>query len=481
MADAGRPRDDLPPGETARATPMGEAARTATTSEARDASARARSAAADEALGLAPGGRPGLPLGKALGGLVLWLGAEGGIVWVLTRLLPPWGPIPPAEGAAVALAVTAPVAGMLIWASLARRAAAAEARVEALARAQARAAAAAAAAPRPAASEGLSRADLTHAVAHAARDALDGERSAIARRIAELAEAQRRLEDAILRLGAPGAAPRPAPQPTAEAGRAPAAAPPAAPSPILPDAAASLAAARPTAGPAPDAAAAQPVPTERPSAAPAPAPAQGEEEPGLPLEAPAPPPARAPAAIPASPPPAAAADPQGLLPLAAEAAPADAGRDWGQVALALDFPRDERDDAGWAALAAGARDRPIAELLQAAEDALTLLAQHGVYMEDLSVRLAPPALWTRFAQGERGPALASIGGIDSPEAVESVRRMMKADPVFRDTAMHLMRRFDGVLRRAAAEPRGVDRLLALADSRTGRAFMLVAQAVGAFD
>jgi len=481
MADAGRPRDDLPPGETARATPMGEAARTATTSEARDASARARSAAADEALGLAPGGRPGLPLGKALGGLVLWLGAEAGIVWVLTRLLPPWGPIPPAQGAAVALAVTAPVAGMLIWASLARRAAAAEARVEALARAQARAAAAAAAAPRPAASEGLSRADLTHAVAHAARDALDGERSAIARRIAELAEAQRRLEDAILRLGAPGAAPRPAPQPIAEAGRAPAAAPPAAPSPTLPDAAAPPVAARPSAGPAPDAAAARPAPSERPSAAPAPAPAPREEEPGLPLEAPAPPPARAPAAIPASPPPAAAADPQGLLPLAAEAAPADAGRDWGQVALALDFPRDERDDAGWAALAAGARDRPIAELLQAAEDALTLLAQHGVYMEDLSVRLAPPALWTRFAQGERGPALASIGGIDSPEAVESVRRMMKADPVFRDTAMHLMRRFDGVLRRAAAEPRGVDRLLALADSRTGRAFMLVAQAVGAFD
>ncbi|MGR3782167.1 MAG: hypothetical protein ACU0DT_13010 [Albimonas sp.] len=472
-------------GEAARTISTGETARATTASEARDASARARSAAADEALGLAPGGRPGLPLGKALGGLVLWLGAEGGIVWVLTRLLPPWGPIPPAEGAAVALAVTAPVAGMLIWASLARRAAAAEARGEALARAQARAAAAAAAAPRPAASEGLSRADLTHAVAHAARDALDGERSAIARRIAELAEAQRRLEDAILRLGAPGAAPPPAPPPIAEAGRAPAAAPPAAPSSILPDAAAPLAAARPSAGPAPDAAAPHPAPSERPSAPPAPppapAPAPREEEPGLPLEAPAPPPARAPAAIPASPPPAAAADPQGLLPLAAEAAPADAGRDWGQVALALDFPRDERDDAGWAALAAGARDRPIAELLQAAEDALTLLAQHGVYMEDLSVRLAPPALWTRFAQGERGPALASIGGIDSPEAVESVRRMMKADPVFRDTAMHLMRRFDGVLRRAAAEPRGVDRLLALADSRTGRAFMLVAQAVGAFD
>ncbi|SFH78738.1 hypothetical protein [Albimonas pacifica] len=445
------------------------------TGDARSAAARARAAAADEALGLAPGGRPGLPLGRALGGIALWLGAETGLAWVLTRLTPPWGPVAPAEAAAAALAVTAPVAGLLIWASLARRAAAAEARVEAMARAQARAAAAAAAAPRPAASEGLSRADLTHAVAHAARDALDGERSAIARRIAELAEAQRRLEAAIVRLGAPLAAPATppaAPQPLREA--APAASP--APSaPAAPAPAASAPAAPAPSAPPPSA------PPPAPVAAPVPAPARAEEEPGLPLEPPAAQPARAPGAIPASPQPAAAADPQGSLPLAAEAAPADAGRDWGQVALALDFPRDERDDAGWAALAVAAKDRPIAELLQAAEDALTLLAQHGVYMEDLSVRLAPPALWTRFAQGERGPALASVGGVDDPETVENVRRMMKADPVFRDTAMHLMRRFDGVLRRAACEPKGVDRLLQLADSRTGRAFMLVAQAVGAFD
>ena len=65
--------------------------------------------------------------------------------------------------------------------------------------------------------------------------------------------------------------------------------------------------------------------------------------------------------------------------------------------------------------------------------------------------------------------------------VETVRALMKADPVFRDTGMHLMRRYDLILRRAAAEPRGEGRLLDLADSRTGRAFMLVAQAVGAFD
>ncbi|MDF2235779.1 hypothetical protein P2H44_24770 [Albimonas sp. CAU 1670] len=435
MAADGRSRDDL----SAGASP-------APSSHAPDLDAASRAAAAaDEALAGARGPAR-LPLGKALGAAALWLGAEAGLAYFLTRLTPPWGPVAPAEAAAAALAVTAPVAVTLLWAGLARRGAEAERRLEALARATARAAAARAAAPRPAASEGLTREDLTHAVAHAARDALDGERSAIARRMAELAETQRRLTETLAAIG-------PAPSPSAPAPTPPAPARPAAPAPV----------------PAP-------VPL---------APARADAEPALPLDPPAPPPARAPAAIPASPAPAAAEDPQGSLPLAADAAAGggegEAARDWAQVALALDFPKDERDDAGWAALAAGARDRPIAELLQAAEDALTILAQHGVYMEDLAVRLAPPALWTRFAQGERGPALASVGGVDSPEAVDAVRRMMKADPVFRDTAMHLMRRFDGVLRRAAAEPRGAGRLLELADSRTGRAFMLVAQAVGTFD
>ena len=463
MAEAGRSRDEAETGDAAR-----------------EASARARSAAADEALGLSPGGAARLPLGAALGGGVAWLGAETGIVWALTRLVPPWGPVAPAQAAAAALAITAPIAVGLVWASLARRSADTAQRLEALSRANARAAAAAAAAPRAAASEGLTRADLTHAVAHAARDALDGERAAIARRIAELAEAQRLLDVSLARLDRSTAAPAAA---AGAAGPMQSKPPVAQPQPV-PEAAAFAAPSAPRPQRSPDVA---PPPVAAPVAAdpPAPAPAQPgpevDEEPGLPLVAPDPPPARAPASIPASPPPAAVADPQGFLPLAADAAPAEAGRDWGQVALALDFPKDERDDAGWAALATAAKDRPIAELLQAAEDALTLLAQHGIYMEDLSVRLAPPALWTRFAQGERGPALISVGGVDSPEAVEAVRRMMKADPVFRDTGMHLMRRFDGVLRRAAAEPRGVGRLLELADSRTGRAFMLVAQAVGAFD
>jgi hypothetical protein len=151
------------------------------------------------------------------------------------------------------------------------------------------------------------------------------------------------------------------------------------------------------------------------------------------------------------------------------------------IAAALDFPRDESDEAGFRALEAATRDRPVAELLQAAEDALTMLAQHGLYMEDLEVDPAPAETWARFASGERGAQVAAAAGIRSEEAVERARALMKADPVFRDTALHLMRRFDGVLRRAAEAPGGPARLPRLADSRTGRAFMLVARAAGTFD
>ncbi|MEO0683289.1 MAG: hypothetical protein AAF192_23125, partial [Pseudomonadota bacterium] len=151
------------------------------------------------------------------------------------------------------------------------------------------------------------------------------------------------------------------------------------------------------------------------------------------------------------------------------------------IAAALDFPKHAGDAAGFAALDAARRDRGAAELLRASEDALTLLAQHGLYMEDLPIRHAPASVWRRFAEGARGPAAAQAAGVEDMDAVERVRGLMKGDPVFRDTGMHLMRRYDALVRRAAAAPGGESRLLAFADSRTGRAFMTVAQASGVFD
>ncbi|SDW88962.1 hypothetical protein SAMN05444336_102642 [Albimonas donghaensis] len=405
----------------------------------------------------------------ALGGAALWLGVGAGLTWAVRFLPEGLRPATLTEAVTLAFCVTAPAALAIGWGALASRAAAAELRLDAVGRAASRAALGAGPGARAqAVAEGLSREDLTHAVAHAARDALDRERGAIARQLAELGETQRRIDlviaDTAERAGAtvqaPVLPPAPHPEAPAPAGFAEPAATFAPPS------------SEPPPDPSPETTL-EPEPTAEAEAAPEPAP---EQAPAQALRQAAP--------IPASPPRAPETpDSQPSLPLSdpQETAPPTSIRDWSVMALALDFPRDERDEAGFAALEVATRDRPMAELLQAAEDALTILAQHGIYMEDLEIRHAPPALWLRFARGERGTEFASVGGVASEALVDTVRRMMKADPVFRDTAMHLMRRYDAVLRLAAAEPRGEGRLVDLADSRTGRAFMLVAQSVGTFD
>jgi hypothetical protein len=201
--------------------------------------------------------------------------------------------------------------------------------------------------------------------------------------------------------------------------------------------------------------------------------------------APAPAPALAPAPIAPPPPLMAQAEPPGALPLSDAAAARDAAgsaaRDWTLVTRALDFPRDADDLEGFAALAAAVKDPLVSDLLQAAEDTLTLLAQHNVYMEDLTVEAASPEDWAAFINGARGPAVAAVGGVREAEAIDTVRALNRHDAIFRDTAMHLMRRYDVMMRRALEAPSGAHRLPDLANTRTGRAYMLAARAVGAFD
>ncbi len=82
--------------------------------------------------------------------------------------------------------------------------------------------------------------------------------------------------------------------------------------------------------------------------------------------------------------------------------------------------------------------------------------------------------------GVRGPEVAGVGGIEDPAALERARALIKSDPIFRDTALYFQRRFDGVL---AEFGRAADdaRLIELADTRSGRAFTLLARLGGAFD
>jgi hypothetical protein len=153
---------------------------------------------------------------------------------------------------------------------------------------------------------------------------------------------------------------------------------------------------------------------------------------------------------------------------------------WPDLIRALDFPRDAEDRDGFRALKAALRHPTLAQMLQAAEDVLTLLSQEGVYMDDLAVEPGDPAQWRRFMAGVRGAEVASVGGVHDANALETARRLAKSDPIFRDTTLFFQRRFDAVLAEFARDASDAD-LLALADTRSGRAFQIMARLGGSFD
>jgi hypothetical protein len=173
-----------------------------------------------------------------------------------------------------------------------------------------------------------------------------------------------------------------------------------------------------------------------------------------------------------------AAEPPPPLPLLPEAE-ADGRPDWPTLIRALDFPRDAGDRDGFRALKLALRHHGLAQMLQAAEDVLTLLSQQGLYMDDLAPAPADPEAWRRFIAGRRGAEAAGVGAIRDPGALETARALTRADPIFRDTALFFQRRFDAVLGEFAA---GVDdaAIAALADTRSARAFMLLARLSGSF-
>lgn len=147
---------------------------------------------------------------------------------------------------------------------------------------------------------------------------------------------------------------------------------------------------------------------------------------------------------------------------------------------ALHFPDDENDTEGFAALRRALRDRGARKLVQASQDVLTLLSQDGIYMDDLRPEPAGADLWRRFASGERGRTVGRLGGIKDQAYLSVISRRAREDAIFRDSVHHFLRRFDQLL--VSFEETATDTdLLALGETRTARAFMLLGRATGIFD
>ncbi|MCF6272696.1 MAG: hypothetical protein L3J37_05810 [Rhodobacteraceae bacterium] len=155
------------------------------------------------------------------------------------------------------------------------------------------------------------------------------------------------------------------------------------------------------------------------------------------------------------------------------------GLNWEDLLHALNFPTDEKDKDGFRALRIAMEHRNTSQCLRAAEDIMNLLSQDGIYMDDLPPEIAPAALWRRFAKGTRGEEVSAVGGIHDPTAVGKVRSRQRRDPIFRDAALHFQRQFDIILREFCRE--GSDEQIhKLANTRTGRSFMLLGRVNGMF-
>lgn len=147
---------------------------------------------------------------------------------------------------------------------------------------------------------------------------------------------------------------------------------------------------------------------------------------------------------------------------------------------AVNFPENAEDKEGFAALRRALQDREASRLIQSAQDVLTLLSQDGIYMDDLRPDRARPDIWRQFAHGERGRAIAVLGGIRDRSCLALTAGRMRQDPIFRDTCHHFLRQFDKTFSSFETEASDIE-IAEITDTRTARAFMLLGRVSGTFD
>ncbi len=146
---------------------------------------------------------------------------------------------------------------------------------------------------------------------------------------------------------------------------------------------------------------------------------------------------------------------------------------------AMHFPENAEDKEGFKALRRALEDRRIAQLIQASQDVLTMLSHDGIYMDDLRPERARPEIWRRFAKGERGRTIAGLGGVRDRSSLALASGRMRQDAVFRDAVHHFLRLFDKTFTNFEDAATDQD-IVALTDTRTARAFMLLGRVTGTF-
>ena len=149
--------------------------------------------------------------------------------------------------------------------------------------------------------------------------------------------------------------------------------------------------------------------------------------------------------------------------------------DWQKFARAANFPESEEDVETLDALYDVLTDPEAASLLQCAEDTLASMADIDLYMEDFVPRLVPVTTWRNHLDGSGGER---INGIDAPVEQSRIRAKLNADKGFEHLCAKFMDRYEEMGRRLLNETDNEKLIVDLSNTRTGRAYLMIAEAAG---
>lgn len=160
-------------------------------------------------------------------------------------------------------------------------------------------------------------------------------------------------------------------------------------------------------------------------------------------------------------------------------APTRKNLDWTAVLRVLD--RTEARPGTRRAIAIAASDPDVVALMTAVVPIREGLAADGVFLEDLKPDHAPASIWADFARGKRGTDVSALAGIDDDVARAIIRARLRRPDGFRGDALRFAHCYITLLSRAAHEIGDDPRLVEMAETETGRAFVALADALGLLD
>lgn len=152
---------------------------------------------------------------------------------------------------------------------------------------------------------------------------------------------------------------------------------------------------------------------------------------------------------------------------------------WGAALKAMDGEARRQQVAP--AVKAAAQDLDLGAVLRQTEEVGAALSVDRVHLEDLTVEHASSELWYKYAMGVRGEDVAALGEVPDEITLALVRARLRGDMEFRALAIRFAASYGRLLRRAATELGSDPKLVEMAETKAGRAFVLLGGLVGAFD